>query len=438
MKTDPLHAMYIGDIRDERQERLNELKTINERVKREGRSTFTDEEREQVRLGKARVEYLDDMVRELNYLDKPIDYSGMTPLGSSAAERPTRNRHGKQYADLFGPADRSPWKTFESYLSVVHSGLHHPDLQSLTMGGSSPAGGGWLVPAEFAARMLDKSLESEIVRPRCQVEPMMSDTKKIAGFDSSDNSAGALFGGFTATWAAEADTATDKDAKIRQITLKSGKLYIFTRCSNELIADGLTFEEMLGEALVQSLSWHLDFACLQGTGAGQPRGILSDPALVTVSKESGQPAATILYENIAKMFARLHPGCVGNSVWIANNTTIPQLLRLSIAVGTGGSVVPALTESNGEFRMLTRPCIFTEKLPALGTVGDIILADLSQYSIGLRKEISLEKSIHVGWQNDTSGYRSILRADGQGRWSSALTPRHGDSLSWCVALATRS
>src|SRR5439155_12909403 len=95
--------------------------------------------------------------------------------------------------------------------------------------------------------------------------------------------------------------------------------------------------------------WHLDYAFLNGTGAGQPKGVLNDAALITVTKEAGQATGTILYENVVKMFARLHPALVQDAVWIANPTTIPQLLLMTVKVknvaGTenvGGSAIGAL------------------------------------------------------------------------------------------------
>jgi len=52
--------------------------------------------------------------------------------------------------------------------------------------------------------------------------------------------------------------------------------------------------------------------------------------------------------------------------------------------------------------VLTRPVIFTEKVAALGTVGDIGLYNFSQYVVGLRADISLAKSAHLGFTSDTS------------------------------------
>ena len=65
--------------------------------------------------------------------------------------------------------------------------------------------------------------------------------------------------------------------------------------------------------------------------------------------------------------------------------------------------------------------------------------NFSQFAIGMRQQVSLVKSISPGFMNDEVYYRLILRADGQGRWSEAITPRRGtDALSWVVNLATRA
>lgn len=235
-----------------------------------------------------------------------------------------------------------------------------------------------------------------------------------------------------------AGTATEVFAKMRRIELNAKKLGCYTSASNELVADGVDFDKQIQDALIKTIGWFLDYAFLQGTGAGQPAGIIGNPAMVTVLKEAGQKAATLVYENVIKMYARLAPQCMGKAVWIASQTCIPQMMTLSLAIGTGGSAVPAMKEANGEFSLLGKPVLFTEKVPALGSLGDLLLCDLSQYTIGMRKEVSLDKSIHVGWSQDISSYRAIVRADGQGSWDKAISPKAGDSLSWCVALQART
>lgn len=347
-----------------------------------------------------------------------------------------------KYRDMFGLASLSKggFGTSEDFFQAVHgAGKHHnPKLQALAHTEGVATEGGFMVPEQFSAEMLDASLESEIVRPRAMNYPMTSNQRKIAGFDGADHASGTMFGGFTARWKPEANAGSEETAKVRLIELIAKKLFLYSKISNELLQDGGSFGEMLGTALIQSIGWHLDDAFLNGSGAGRPLGVLNDPAKITVGKEIGQTAVTINYTNLTKMFARMYASGLANAVWVCNPTCIPQLLALSQSVGTGGSHIPVMTESGGKFYILTREVLFTEKLPTLGTEGDIIFADFSQYAIGMRKDVSVEQSTHVGFSTDEVAYRAILRADGQGKWNKVLTPKNGDTQSWIVALATRA
>lgn len=222
------------------------------------------------------------------------------------------------------------------------------------MGTDVASDDGFSVPEEFAAKWLDDSLEAEIVRPLAQVWPMEASTRKVPGWDGNDRSSGTIHGGFAMEWLAEKATGTRQTGKMRKIELKAKKGAIYAQISNELAADGLGFEQQFTVSLVKSIGFGLDDKFLFGTGAGVPQGALStgNPALISVTKETGQAATTIVYENLVKMFARVAPMCLGNALWLANATAIPQLLTLTIAVGTGGSHIPVMKEENGKFSFL--------------------------------------------------------------------------------------
>ena len=96
----------------------------------------------------------------------------------------------------------------------------------------------------------------------------------------------------------------------------------------------------LGGVIQQGASEELDFMVnddlLNGTGATGRLGILTSGATVSVAKEAGQAAASIVTENIFKMWARMHPRSKSNAVWFINTDVTPQLYALSLSVGTGG------------------------------------------------------------------------------------------------------
>jgi HK97 family phage major capsid protein len=159
---------------------------------------------------------------------------------------------------------------------------------------------------------------------------------------------------------------------------------------------------------------------------------------ITQPKETGQQKDTIIYENLTGAMSKMYPGGFQNSCWVIHQSCIPQLLQLSVAVGTGGNVIPVMSESNGEFTILTRPVVFTEKTSILGDEGDVCFCDLSQYCVGLRSDMRFDTSIHTHFTTDMLLARLIERHDGQPLWDSTLTLEDGTTeVSPFIKLAER-
>lgn len=343
----------------------------------------------------------------------------------------------KDWASMFGNSGYR-WPDNETnFFQAALSGRYHPGLIRAAMTEGVPSSGGFLVPQEQSARIHAVSLENEIVQPRCFVQPMNSDSIKIPAMVIGDHST-ALFGGFTASYTAEAGTISEHDPKARSMELNAKKLTGLIRFTSELNADTPGGMSQIETLCGKGLSWYRDKAFLKGTGAGEPLGILNASCVIEVAKESGQKADSIIFENLVKMMSRMFAGSFQNSVWIFHQTAIPQLLTLSLAVGTGGAPVPVMTESNGQFKILTRPCIFTEKTETLGDRGDALLCDFSQYVVGMRSEMRFDTSIHVHFTTDELLSRIIERHDGQPLWDSALTLEDGSTtVSPFVVLGAR-
>lgn len=358
---------------------------------------------------------------------------------------PTRTAlgRGRLYAEMFckpgEKLDNGGFSDSREFISGVMQGHTHDNrLVNLSMGEYSDPYGGFAVPPEFSALMLDSSLPGEIVRPRARVVPMLSSEKIIPRWDGYDRSTGLTFGGIQTQWVAEGNPpAVFSKGKLEQMKLRTASLLIYGTISNLLLDDAPEFGDAMDTAISSAIGFDLDSAFLTGTGAGLPLGALNDPAKITVAKEVGQASKSIVYDNLIKMFARLHDGGDKTAVWVCNRECLPQLLTMSITVGTGGTAIPMMLSGPNGYTMLTLPVIFTEKVPALGTEGDISLIDFSQYTVGMRAEMRLDKSGHIGFAENETAFRAILRADGRGSWRTVLTPKHGATRSWVVTLAPR-
>jgi len=262
----------------------------------------------------------------------------------------------------------------------------------------------------------------------------------INAIDETKRTDGYRWGGVQGYWLAEADEKTKSKPTFRQMEMKLKKVAALVYATDELLQDTTALASVINSTVPAELRFQVEDAIINGSGVGKPLGILNSGALVTVAKESGQTATTIVAENIVNMWARRSGS---NHVWFVNRDVFPQLIQLSLAVGTaGGSLVfmpPGGLSGSPYGSLLGAPVVEIEHAQTLGTVGDIILADMSQYAMINKGGIDRAESMHVRFVYDESVFRFVYRVDGQPVWSSPLTPAHGtNTISPFVALATRA
>lgn len=308
-----------------------------------------------------------------------------------------------------------------------------------------PGAGGFLIPELMRSELLQLALEKAIVRSRATVIPMSTLRVPIPTVDDTSH-VSSLFGGVIFYWTEEAASLTESTATFGKVVLDAKKLTGFFKVPAELLDDAPAFSGWFDARVPMGLAWFEDVAFMTETGDGTPLGFISCPASVSVAAETGQTTGTIVWENIVKMYSRMLPTSLPTSVWICAIDTFPQLATMALSVGTGGGPVWIGNYAGGQsgadtppMSILGRPVIFTEKVPALGTTGDINFVDLSYYLIGDRQQVRVDSSEHFLFQNNQVAYRIIERVDGRPWLQSALTPHNGsaNTLSPFVQLASR-
>jgi HK97 family phage major capsid protein len=313
-----------------------------------------------------------------------------------------------------------------------------------------PSDGGFLVPEEFRSELLRVSLESSVMRSRARVVPMGSLKLKFPAVDSNTN-VGSVYGGVTAYWTEEGAELVASQSTFSSVELEAWKLTALASVTNELIRDASGgFQMYIEQVFPEAVAFFEDMAFLNGTGVGQPFGILNaaNPATVTVTKETSQAAATINWNNIVKMYSRMLPSSLGKAIWLITPDALPQLMLMQTLVknvaGTenvGGSAV-WMPDAHGtpQLTLLGRPVVISEKVPGLlGTKGDISFVDPSMYLIGDRQQMTVDSTQHAQFTQDKTVFRVISRVDGRPWLNSAITPaNNGPTMSPFVNLETRS
>jgi HK97 family phage major capsid protein len=306
-----------------------------------------------------------------------------------------------------------------------------------------PSDGGFLVQQDFSSALLQDVFQTGILANRCRRIQISGNANslKINGVDETSR-ASTRSGGILGYWAGEASEKTKSKPKFREIELNLKKLVGLCYATDELLQDAAALESFIRSAFAAEFGFLIDDAIINGTGAGQPLGILNAGCLVSVDKETGQKADTVVFENVVKMWSRIFPASQSNAIWLINNNVYPQLFQMSMSVGTGGVPVymPAGGISNAPYGTLFgRPVLAIEQAATIGDLGDILLADMNGYVLAEKGGISSDMSIHVRFEYDESVFRFVTRLDGQPVRASALIPYKGSAtLSNFVALAARA
>lgn len=333
--------------------------------------------------------------------------------------------------------------------SVARAQLGHgtdPRLarSALGAGESDPSAGGFAVQTDFATSILTRAYEQGQFLSRTFRLTVGSNSNgiKIPGVDETSRATGSRWGGVQSYWVAEGNAPTASRPKFRIIELDLKKLASVWYMTDELLADAPALSQIADMAFSQEIAFMTEDAMFRGTGAGQPQGILAAPCKVKVSKETGQAAKTIVFENIQNMWARLWARSWNDAVWFINQDCLPQLNAMTMVVGTGGVPVylPPGGLSQGPFgTLMGRPVIPVEYCETCGTEGDIVLCDWSQYILADKNGVQQATSMHVQFLTDQMAFRIIYRVDGEPTWHKDLTPYKGtNTVSPFVTLATRS
>lgn len=308
------------------------------------------------------------------------------------------------------------------------------------MSESSPADGGFLVQPDQSARLIEPLFSSsgDAILSRVNTTNVSGNGLKFNAI-AETTKATSSWGGILMYWLGEGSEKTATSPKLREVELKLKKVAGLCYLTDELIEDATALSSRIETGFRVALRNALIKAIINGTGVGQPLGLLQSTAKIAISAETGQEAATIVTENILNMRERLTPGAI-SPVWLYNPTCYKQLFKMQVGLGTAGALVSGQNiQSTGLQSMLGVPMVECPWCSVLGTVGDIILVDLGQYEFIQKGGPQIAYSIHVKFIYDETAMRLVYRCDGQLSAVATTTLEDGTTtVAPVITLATRS
>jgi len=234
--------------------------------------------------------------------------------------------------------------------------------------------GGFLVPDRFIDELLKVGPEDAVVRPRARVLPAGFPPDTQVEIPVLDQGQYGIFGGVEVDWIEEGQLKPASKPKFRLKTLKPNEVAGRIVVTDKLLRNTRVFEPLARDLLRGAVIQAEEMAFLNGTGVGQPTGLIGHASVIQIAR---QVANQISYLDLTNMYAQQLMG--GRYVWVANQSTLPQLM--TIQDPSGQYVWQPNAREGAPGSIFGYPVVITTSNPQLGNAGDLLLADFRYYLI---------------------------------------------------------
>lgn len=325
----------------------------------------------------AEIERMEQMEALENELNKPVNTPIVTkPMKADGKDKAKKGRASDEYREGMLKALRS---NFKQISNVLQEGVD--------------ADGGYLVPAEYDSRLIQKLEDGNIMRTLGHVITTSGEHKiNIAATKPA------------AAWIEEGGALTFGDATFDQILLDAHKLHVAIKVTEELLYDNaFGLENYIIDEFGKALANAEEDAFLNGTGTGQPLGLFAETGGGTVAKT----VTTLTADDIINLIYSLKRAYRKDASFIVNDQTIATIRTFK---DNNGAYMwqPSLVQGEPD-KLLGYDVHTSQFAPA----DSIAFGDYSYYNIGDRGTRSFKQLTELFAGNGMIGYVAKERVDGK-------------------------
>lgn len=408
--------MTIAEMKQKKAESLKLLRSALDKADTEKRS-LTDEERTEYKRVEGEVDKLDQDI-----LTAEADLERRRKLAEKEAE--TRRAPAIIKPKPEGHEDVDPEKEFRNVGEFFYamakfkeSGVRDARLDAAreqreqTMG--TGATGGFALPTQFDSTLRKVQEQEAIIRPRAAVIPAGSPPDAKLEFPALDQtSAQNIYGGVTVVHTGEGVTMTETTARLREVSLEPKEISAYVVCTNKLLQNWDAAGSFITRQLSAAMVGTEDYDFMRGNGVNKALGFINCAAAVVYGRAAANAISFAdCYGMLARMLMR-----GGSYVWLASQTCIPQLAAMvdagTHAVWLGGRDANGAGQGPLPSTLLGIPVVFADRLPALGTKGDLSLVNLSYYLIKDGSGPAAASSEHILFLSNKVVFKLVWNVDG--------------------------
>lgn len=207
-----------------------------------------------------------------------------------------------------------------------------------------------------------------------------------------------------ASWVAEGENSTDSNDKLKSVNFAAYKLIRTISITAEVSKMTVSaFENWIVKKITDRMAMAIENAILNGTGNGQPKGILTE----NITKLESNEKDKFGYEDICKIMANLKAGYKKGSAFVVNTQTLWNDIA-TIKIGDNLVFIP---DATGEYsgRIFGKPVIEDEFIEE----GKILYGLFDKYTINWNENINVTSDDSAEFRSGNRVYRGMALVDGK-------------------------
>jgi HK97 family phage major capsid protein len=284
------------------------------------------------------------------------------------------------------------------------------------------ADGGFTVPVEFAAIVVEFAIATSPILSQVWRVPMSSNEIRFPKLSQGEN--GNYFGGVYMTCdglpaVSEGTIGTGTKTKWEQNIFRAKKIAGHTAITEELQQDSIINILNYTAALyIRAFQYKLEAMIISGNGTNEFLGIITDP-IVRANAVKRKAAGKVSGDDFISLEGAVDEAFGDDKLsWLTRRATVAKVRVERVNPdGTGAYLVRESWAERNDTPILTKsilghPYHVTRNVPVLGTIGDVVIGDMSMYMLATRMDMRIDISDAPYWLENETALRMIARMDG--------------------------
>lgn len=350
----------------------------------EDTATYEKMEADVVSLGKE-IDRLERQSALDTELSRPIN----TPIKNNPSHFGNGNKTGRATDEY----KQSFWNAMRNKSSF--------EIQNALQVGTDGEGG-YLVPDEFEATLVQALEEENIFRQLAKVITTSSGDRKIPVVATKG----------TASWVDEEGQIPESDDSFGQVAIGAYKLGTMIKVSEELLNDSVfNLEQYIAREFARRIGSKEEEAFFIGDGTGKPTGIFNATGGANLGLTAASSTA-IAVDELLDLFYALKSPYRKNATFVMNDTTVKAIRKLK---DNNGQYLwqPSITAGTPD-TILNRPIKTSAYVPTLAAGAKAIaFGDFSYYWVADRQGRAFKRLNELYAATGQVGFMATQRVDGK-------------------------